>query len=98
VLGDFNGDALLDVAAADGFSNNVSILLGDGNGNLGSGVLFAGGSTKSAISVDFNGDLLPDIALAAVAPTASTTSPGEVILLLNNTRSASAPVSFGSTP
>jgi hypothetical protein len=97
VLGDFNGDGLPDVAAADGFSNNVSILLGDGNGNLGSGTLFAGGSTHWAVSADFNGDLLPDIALAAVAPTASPTSPGEVIVLLNNTPAGGA-ASFSSEP
>jgi len=98
VLGDFNGDGLLDAAATDGFSNNVSVLLGDGNGNLGSGTLFAGGSTKAAVSADFNGDLLPDIVLAATAPTASPTSPGEIILLLNNTPAGGAAPSFEPEP
>lgn len=96
VLGDFNGDGLLDVAAPDGFSNNVSILLGNGDGTLGASTLFAGGATHSAVAGDFNGDGLPDIALAAPAPTASPTSPGEVILLVNNSPSGGAALALGS--
>jgi len=42
---------------------------------------------ETAVAADFNGDFRPNIALATVAPTASPTSPGEVIVLLNKTPS-----------
>jgi len=96
VLADFNGDGFLDVAAPDGFSDNVSILLGNGDGTLGSSTLFTGAATKWAVAGNFNGDLLPDLALAAVAPTASPTSPGEVLLLQNNSNSGSSAFPIGS--
>jgi FG-GAP-like repeat/FG-GAP repeat len=96
VLADFNGDGFLDVAAPDGFGDNVSVLLGDGNGTLGPGTLFAGAATKWAAAGSFSNDLLPDIALAAVTPTASPTSPGEVILLVNNSPSGGTALAFGS--
>jgi hypothetical protein len=75
------------VAAPDGFSDNVSILMGNGDGTLGPATLFADGHTRSAVAADFNGDSRPDIALATTAPTASPTSAGEIIVLLNNTLS-----------
>ena len=33
-VGDFNNDTILDLAVADFFSDNVSILLGNGNGTF----------------------------------------------------------------
>ena len=86
VLADYDGDGLLDVAATDGFSDDVAILLGHGDGTLSAPVLLVdGGHTAAAVSADFNGDGRPDIALATTVPTASPSSPGEVILLLNTT-------------
>jgi len=85
VLADFNGDGLLDVAAADGFSDNVLLFLGNGDGTLGALTLFGGGITAAAVAADFNGDGRPDIALATTVPTAKPNSGGEVILLLNTT-------------
>ena len=85
VVADFNGDGLLDVAAADGFSDNIVLFPGNGDGTLGALTLFGGGHTAAALSADFSGDGRPDIALATTAPTAKPTSAGEVILLLNTT-------------
>ena len=86
VLADFNGDGLLDVAATDGFDDNVPVLLGNGDGTLGAPRLIVGGGhTAAAVAADFDGDGRPDIALATTAPTARPNSAGEVILLLNTT-------------
>jgi hypothetical protein len=85
VLADFNGDGLIDIAATDGFDDNVAWLPGHGDGTVGIATLFGGGHTVAAVAADFNGDGRPDIALATTAPTASPNSPGEVILLLNTT-------------
>ncbi|MFN7996637.1 MAG: VCBS repeat-containing protein [Bryobacteraceae bacterium] len=86
LLADFNGDGLLDVAAADGFDDNVPVLLGNGDGTLGEPRLIVGGGhTAAAVSADFNADGRPDIALATTAPTARPDSAGEVILLVNTT-------------
>jgi len=86
VLADFNGDGLLDVAATDGFDDNVPVLLGHGDGTLSAPrLIIGGGHTAAAVTADFNGDGRPDIALATTAPTARPNSAGEVILLLNTT-------------
>jgi hypothetical protein len=86
VLADFNGDGLLDVAATDGFDDNVPVLLGHGDGTLSAPrLIIGGGHTAAAVTADFNGDGRPDIALATTAPTARPNSAGEVILILNTT-------------
>jgi hypothetical protein len=55
--GDFNGDGKLDLAAANGGSNNVSVLLGRGDGTFQPAVNYAAGSAPSTVAVgDFNGD------------------------------------------
>jgi FG-GAP-like repeat len=72
-VGDFNGDGQLDLAVANLNSNNVSILLGEGDGN------FAAASS-SALSVyapvsvgvgDFNGDGKLDLAVVSYGSTSS---------------------------
>ena len=46
-VGDFNGDTILDLAVANGGSNNVSILLGTGTGSFGTATNFAVGICTS---------------------------------------------------
>jgi len=48
--GDFNGDGQLDLAVANSNSNNVSILLGKGNGIFGAATNFGGCRECPAIS------------------------------------------------
>jgi hypothetical protein len=82
-VGDFNKDGFLDLAAPDVFSDNVSILLGNGDGTLQPGQLFAGGPGGRAVVGDFNQDGRADIVLAA---TETRTSQGKLVILLNRTR------------
>jgi hypothetical protein len=67
-VGDFNGDGKLDVAVANQTSNNVSILLGDGQGRLSpapGSPFVVGGIRPTALAVgDFNGDGKLDVAVA----------------------------------
>jgi len=63
-VGDFNGDGKPDLAVASGFTNNVSILLGNGDGTFAAAVNYAVGSNSQSITVgDFNGDGKPDLAV-----------------------------------
>jgi hypothetical protein len=55
--GDFNGDGKLDLVTANSGSNNVSVLLGNGDGTFQSAVDYAVGSNPRSVAVgDFNGD------------------------------------------
>ena len=64
-VGDFNGDTFLDLAVTNVFSNNVSILLGNGTGSFGTATNFAVGSAPVSVAVgDFNGDTFLDLAVA----------------------------------
>lgn len=64
-VGDFNGDKILDVAVVNYSSNNVSVLLGKGDGTFAAAVNYTVGTEPSAITVaDLNGDGAPDIAVA----------------------------------
>jgi hypothetical protein len=68
-VGDFNGDGIPDLAVAN-FSDangngSVSILLGKGDGTFQAAVNHAAGLTAVAVAVaDFNGDGIPDLAVA----------------------------------
>ena len=56
-VGDFNGDGKLDLVVANRASNNVSVLLGNGNGTFQAAVNYAAGSKPRSVAVgDFNGD------------------------------------------
>ena len=64
-LGDVNGDSILDIVTANAGSNNVSVLLGNGDGTFGAQVTFATGTfTVSVILGDVNGDGILDIITA----------------------------------
>jgi hypothetical protein len=83
-VGDFNGDGFLDVAGADGFSDNLVILTGKGDGTLTALPHFfaAEGGTNAIGVADFNGDHRLDIVLAS---TDSQNNKGQVVLLINST-------------
>ncbi|MDE5068646.1 MAG: FG-GAP-like repeat-containing protein, partial [Trichodesmium sp. St4_bin8_1] len=62
---DFNGDGIPDLAAANFFSDNVSVLSGKGDGSFGPAINFPVGKTPtSVVARDFNADGIPDLAVA----------------------------------
>jgi hypothetical protein len=64
IVGDINGDGRLDLATANGKSNDVSLLLGNGNGTFQSQLRFPVGSSSLALTVgDFNIDGNADLAV-----------------------------------
>jgi hypothetical protein len=74
---DFNGDGKVDLVVANG-NNNISVLLGKGNGSFQAAVSYAAGANPSALAVgDFNGDGKLDIAVGSG-------SGGGVSVLLGN--------------
>jgi hypothetical protein len=84
VIADFNGDGKLDIAVANSGSNNVSILLGNGDGTFRPAENFDAGNSPSAILLgDFNGDGNPDLALFQTGDLNHSTI-GSVSILLGN--------------
>jgi hypothetical protein len=70
VEGDFNGDGIPDLATANYSGNNVTVLLGNAAGGFSAaaGSPFAVGSGPFSLALaDFNGDGIPDIAVANIA-------------------------------
>ncbi len=66
VVGDFNGDGKTDIAVANinPPSNNVAVLLGNGNGTFQAAVNYSVGANPDALAVsDFNGDGVSDLAV-----------------------------------
>src|SRR6266849_3525534 len=64
-VADLNGDGLLDVAVANWGSNNVSVLLGNGDGSFQPSLSFPVGLNPFSVAVgDFNGDGRLDLAVA----------------------------------
>jgi hypothetical protein len=79
--GHFTSSGNLDIVVANSSSNNISVLLGQGNGTFATQVTYATGSTPEGVAVgDFNGDGYLDIAV-----TNSGGSPtGTVSIFLND--------------
>ena len=80
VVADFNGDGIPDIASSASFLDNVTVFVGQGNGNFAAPVDFAVpvNSYPWGVAVgDFNGDGKPDLAAA------DFTDPGMVSVLLN---------------
>ena len=71
-VADFNGDGKHDLATANSFSDNVSVLLGNGDGTFQAAANFAAGNGPWSVAVgDFNGDGKPDLAVANSSATPS---------------------------
>src|SRR5438094_6591269 len=63
-VGDFNGDGKLDLAAANRYTQNISVLLGNGDGTFQTAVGYGSGSYYESVAVgDFNGDGKLDLAV-----------------------------------
>ncbi len=92
VTGDFNNDGFVDIAVTDGANNQVSILLGNGDGTFQKPVSYPTGNKPVAlIAQDFDGDGQPD--LAAVNQT-----DGTVTILLGNKVNGTQNGTFGTPP
>jgi hypothetical protein len=96
-VGDFNGDGKNDVAVSKPNVHLISILLGDGTGQLGAPADFSVGENpgKSAVG-DFNGDGKVDLVIAD----SGFNSGGVYVLLGNGTGSFGSPTKLdtGSRP
>lgn len=94
-IADFNNDSKADVAVTNQVSNDVSILLGNGNGTFGAQSLIAVGSGPySIVAGKFNADNNFDLAVA------NSSSNNVSILLGNGNGTFSAPTNFlvGANP
>jgi len=77
-FGDFNGDGKQDLVVANYFTDNISILLGNGAGGFGAKTDFGTGNNPNSVSVgDFNRDGKQDLAVANI-------SSSSVSILLGN--------------
>jgi len=84
VIADFNGDGKPDIAVVNSGSNNVSILLGNGDGTFQPARNFdVGNSMTNIFAGDFNGDGKLDLAVF-LPGNASNSIAGEVRILLGN--------------
>ena len=86
-LADLNGDENLDVVVANGDSDNVSILLGNGDGTLQTAMTYptAGGRPSGIAVADLNGDGRPDLV------TGHSANPGMISVFLGEESGTLAP-------
>ncbi len=67
VVADFNGDGNLDLAIANRSSNDISVLMGKGDGTFITGVKYSSGAGTNPFGIataDVNGDGKPDLVVA----------------------------------
>jgi hypothetical protein len=96
-MADFNGDGIPDLVVANNGSGNISVLLGNANGSYQPAVNYpnaASGGVGNIVAADFNGDGIPDIAVASAYPNG-------IFLFLGNgdgtfQPSVAVPVSYGA--
>src|SRR5437868_12327741 len=83
---DFNGDGKLDLAVLNSSSNDVSILLANGDGTFQLAQTLGAGNSPSSIAVgDFNGDGKMELAVVMLpGGTPVSPLPGEIRILLGN--------------
>jgi hypothetical protein len=86
---DLDGDSVLDLVTANGFSDDVSVLLGNGDGSFQAAVSFAAGTSPRFFAVDYLDD---DSVLDLVTP--NQFSDDVSVLLGNGDGSFQAAVSF----
>ncbi|MBV8608925.1 MAG: VCBS repeat-containing protein, partial [Singulisphaera sp.] len=101
VSGDFNRDGALDVVTANEGSNDVTILLGNGDGTFQTPRTFPAGVDPIAVTADdFNGDGRLDLAVADQGDPNTGQGRGVTILLGNGDGTFQAPVLYdaGITP
>ena len=92
MAGDFNGDGRTDLAVANYGSDDVSVLLGNGDGTFQDQVRYAAGSGPIAlVAGDFNGDGRTDLAVA-------NHGSGDVSVLLGLNGTFTAPGPFAINP
>jgi hypothetical protein len=97
---DLNGDGKLDIVVCDQYvtKDNVQVALGNGDGTFKTATAYTAGQYDQAFAIaDFNGDGVPDIALANSGDDAS----GSIILLLgkgDGTFKAGPTLAAGSVP
>ncbi|MBI4469726.1 MAG: VCBS repeat-containing protein [Acidobacteria bacterium] len=90
-VADFNGDGRPDLAVTNPGSDNVSVLLGNGDGTFSRGLEFdKGGFARSVAAADFNGDGHADLAAA------NTASNSVSVLLGDGTGNFGKAASFGA--
>src|ERR1041384_4490081 len=91
-LADLNGDGRLDAVTANAASDDVAILLGNGDGSFQGKVLLPAGKAPWALAVaDLNGDGRPDHLLAA-----DLNGDGRIDLVTTNGDSADLSVLLGN--
>ncbi|HEU4402022.1 MAG TPA: VCBS repeat-containing protein [Candidatus Polarisedimenticolia bacterium] len=98
-IDDFDGDGRQDLAVANRDSNDVSILLGRGEGSFGPEVRFGAsgsGSPQSVAVGDFNSDGRQDLVVAVITDTICLGCSGAVSILLGRGDGSFGPaVQFG---
>ncbi len=82
--GQFTGDGFLDLAVVDNGTNAVYILANDGTGNFSITTSFSfGQDLQSVTTADFNGDKIPDLAVADYGATGDgVVAPGAIYILI----------------
>jgi CSLREA domain-containing protein len=93
-IGDLNADGNLDLAVANGVSDDVSVLLGTGTGTFGAATNFPAGSAPVSVKIgDLNGDGIVDVAIgnAPAVPVGTFT-----VLLGTGTGTLGTPMPFST--